>query len=352
MLNNDIQSNSISTERERRNMLVSVIVPVYNVASYLDECLESICGQTYRELEIILIDDGSNDGSGEICDRWRDKDSRIRVIHQNNAGVSSARNAGLVACTGELIGFADADDWLEADMMEKLVRCLTENRADAVMCGYVDYPYGPGCPVQKGTDPIAACDFKAAIIPVLRRNGYFTSIWNKLFRREAIFSKDGMILMDRDLSFGEDELWLIQVLSRCDRIAFFPQALYHWRPREGSITRFDGVTEKQMSIFTAKRRAMALLPEEKRIRKLAQSCLFNNCYKLKVQAYCADDQTNYSILSRELRKSRMAWLLSPDPPLLRKCKVMLMGFAMHVHASPKILLYLSQLQKQKYSPEP
>lgn len=114
---------------------ISVIVPVYNAEKYLDRCVESIVAQTYKNLEIILVDDGSTDNSPAICDAWAKKDSRIRVIHKKNGGVSSARNAGLDACTGDYIGFADADDWMEPDMYEVLIGnakdiVRTNHRAD------------------------------------------------------------------------------------------------------------------------------------------------------------------------------------------------------------------------------
>ena len=96
--------------------LVSVIVPVYKVEKYLDKCIESIVGQTYENLEIILVDDGSPDNCPTMCDEWAQKDSRIKVIHKENGGLSSARNAGLDACTGDYIGFVDSDDWIEPDM--------------------------------------------------------------------------------------------------------------------------------------------------------------------------------------------------------------------------------------------
>lgn len=93
--------------------LISIIVPVYNVKNYLEKCLQSICGQTYKNLEIILIDDGSSDGSGELCDLFAQRDGRIKVIHQTNAGQSAARNRGLAVAQGELLGFVDSDDWIE-----------------------------------------------------------------------------------------------------------------------------------------------------------------------------------------------------------------------------------------------
>ena len=116
--------------------LVSVIVPVYKVEKYLDKCVESIVGQTYKNLEIILVDDGSPDNCPAMCDKWADRDSRIKVIHKQNGGVSSARNAGIDAVQGEFIGFVDSDDWLEPDMYDCLVKNALEYNADISRCGY------------------------------------------------------------------------------------------------------------------------------------------------------------------------------------------------------------------------
>ena len=117
------------------NALVSVIIPVYNVEKYLDKCLTSVIHQTYRELEILLIDDGSPDRSGEICEEYARQDSRIRVIHQANQGISGARNTGLDAASGEYIQFVDSDDWMDADMVERLVTAAAEKNYDIVLCG-------------------------------------------------------------------------------------------------------------------------------------------------------------------------------------------------------------------------
>ena len=107
--------------------LISVILPVYRVEKYLDRCLQSITGQTYRNLEIILVDDGSPDNSGAICDAWAEKDDRIRVIHKQNAGAGAARNTGLAVATGEIISMIDSDDYLEIHMYEHLMDLMTED---------------------------------------------------------------------------------------------------------------------------------------------------------------------------------------------------------------------------------
>ena len=118
------------------NDLVSIIVPIYNVKDYLDRCILSLKNQTYSDIEILLIDDGSTDDSGYICDKYASKDDRIHVFHKENGGVSSARNCGLESANGSFICFVDADDWVESDYVEKLLNCAIENNSDIVCCGY------------------------------------------------------------------------------------------------------------------------------------------------------------------------------------------------------------------------
>lgn len=116
--------------------LISVIVPVYNVEKYIDKCINSIINQTYKNLEIILVDDGSPDNCGNICDEYSKKDNRIIVIHKENGGVSSARNIGIKNAKGKWITFVDSDDWIENDYVEKLSKIGIQNKAEVVLCGY------------------------------------------------------------------------------------------------------------------------------------------------------------------------------------------------------------------------
>ena len=117
---------------------ISVIVPVYNVEQYLERCVDSIINQTYKNLEILLVNDGSTDNSGQLCDELAKKDDRIRVIHKENGGLSDARNVGIDEAEAELIGFIDSDDYIDEDMYETLYRQLRESNADLSMCGHYD----------------------------------------------------------------------------------------------------------------------------------------------------------------------------------------------------------------------
>lgn len=316
--------------------LISIIVPVYNVASLLPQCLESVCAQTYRRLEIILVDDGSTDGSGQLCDEWAKRDDRVRVIHKRNGGVSSARNAGMAEATGQLIGFVDSDDWIEMTMYEKLIQGIGD--ADLVACGYMDYPMGTMEPaVPRGLMRVEPCDIKTALQYIYAKEGYFTAIWNKLFRREVVERGGRPIQMDTSLSWGEDELWLAEVLSGCKRMAFVPEILYYWRPREGSATRNNVVKERHLSVLKSKKRAMALLPQDVATQRLIKARMFNDCYSLKVMTYCAKDWEKYRIVSQELREIRDEWMKSGDPSLMRKVKVALMECEMKLRLPGRLV---------------
>lgn len=311
------------------NKLLSVIIPVYNVAPYLDDCLASVCAQTYRNIEIIVVDDGSTDGSGAICDAWREKDSRIRVIHQPNAGVSAARNAGLDVCTGQLISFVDADDWLDGQMMEKLVACLKENGADAAMCGFVDYPHG--APVEKGVFAVPPCGFTDTVYQMMRRSGYFTAPWGKLFRRELVFRQGEPIRYDTALTFDEDEVWLLEVLRECRRTAFLPEPLYYYRAREDSAGRAEALTDKQMNWLVAKNITLRLLPDDAAVRALARGRFYNDCFLLKVKAYCLGDKKALKTIARAIDPLRRDWLRCGDFIFMRKVKVLLIEAEMALH---------------------
>ena len=314
--------------------LISIIIPVYNVEKYLSQCLESVCGQTYKALEIILVDDGSTDDSGKLCDEWSAKDSLITVIHKENGGVSSARNEGLRAARGNFIGFVDSDDWIEPEMYEKLMAGI--GNSDMACCGYVDYPLGTmDTPAEKGITPVSPCSPAEAAMHIYKRDGYFTAIWNKLYRREALQKEGTFIQMDPSLSWGEDEVWLAQVLGNCKRVAFVPEALYHWRPTETSATRNSRITDRQMTLFEAKRRAMKLLPQDMALQRLVRSRMFNDCFSMKVTAYATKDWKKYKTISKTLSQIKSAWLKSSDPSLIRKAKVQIMEIEMKLRLPGK-----------------
>ena len=195
--------------------LVSIIIPVYNVEKYLDKCLDSVVNQTYTNLEIILVDDGSPDRCPAICDEWKSRDSRIKVIHQPNGGLSRARNAGLKIATGEFIGFVDSDDWIEPDMYETLLSTMLETGADIVVCNFYCEEVNSDAFIQKPKSPVIERYTAEEALKLLISEKTFIHpvVWNKLFRKHLLTN----LLFPEDKIY-EDNLWTPQAIGGANSI--------------------------------------------------------------------------------------------------------------------------------------
>lgn len=207
--------------------LISVIVPVYNVEQYLRPCLDSLLGQTYRELEILLIDDGSPDGSGAICDEYAEKDGRIRVFHTENRGVSAARNLGLKEAKGDYIGFVDSDDWIEPEMYELLTRNLEETGSDVSICGI----YYENLKLGKKAFSAETVFRDGEILEALMAKKITVHIWNKLYRRKVL----DHVSFPEGIVF-EDEYFIFDAMDSAETVSLITPQLYHYRKREQSIS--------------------------------------------------------------------------------------------------------------------
>ena len=207
----------------KNNALISVIIPVYKVEKFLPKCLDSILGQTYKNLEIILIDDGSTDNSGKICDEYAQKDARIHVIHQENHGLSNARNAGLKIAHGEYIAFVDSDDYIELDMYEYLWKLISKENADVAMCNTCE---DEGFHSQK---PIDVAYVMGPIQKYFEFSDWMAP-WNKLYKRELI----GDTCFDPTTSCGEDELFNFELAKKDALVALGNQSKYHYRCNQNS----------------------------------------------------------------------------------------------------------------------
>ena len=210
--------------------VISVIVPVYNTAPYLPKCVDSLLAQDVKMLEIILVDDGSTDGSGAICDDYASVDDRIYVLHQANSGAAAARNAGLAAAAGEYIGFADSDDWVEPDTYRYLLDLALCHGADIVQCGLLfeegssvetRFAAAEERTVARGAGALASEDW------VLFSN----QIYNKLYRREILKN----VHFSSDYVIGEDLLFNLDALEQASRLVFGTEAKYHYVQRQGSL---------------------------------------------------------------------------------------------------------------------
>ncbi len=211
--------------------LVSIIVPVYNVERYLPECLDSICGQSYRNLQIILVDDGATDSSGLICDRYARKDPRIRVIHQQNRGAAVAKNTGLDAATGEFVWLVDADDYLRADALSVLLRHQEKTGADVVVFGF-SHAFTQEIKAEEMTHPfeqMRAEDYLARF----PKDWTCSLFWNKLFRRACI----GDIRFKYERRCIDDEFFTYRIFFQAETVQIVEDNLYFYRQRKGGVTK-------------------------------------------------------------------------------------------------------------------
>ena len=211
--------------------LISVIVPIYKVEQYLDRCVESLIHQTYQNLEIILVDDGSPDQCPAMCDAWAKKDSRIKVIHKKNGGLSDARNAGMEIASGQYMGFVDSDDWVEPDMYRFLYQHMQDTTSD-IVSGGVRYVWENGFPSRTMTYSGEPLTFtrQEAMASLINETALVVPVWNKLYSREVI----GYIRFPVG-KINEDEFWSWQIIARANRISSVPDVFYNYLQRGGSI---------------------------------------------------------------------------------------------------------------------
>jgi glycosyltransferase involved in cell wall biosynthesis len=214
---------------ENKESLISIIVPVYNMQDYLTQCLDSLLAQTYKNLQIILVDDGSTDSSGKMCDDYAKKDARINVLHKQNAGLPAARKTGLEYAKGDYIGFVDSDDWVDKDFFSYLYNLIKKYKTDIAVCG----PYGqyskylfmhPFKPFVLQTQQALCVSFNDKFF-----GGY---VWNKLYKKSLWDN-----IQIPTFTMFEDLFFTSQILPKTDKIVFSCKRKYHYRYRNTSISK-------------------------------------------------------------------------------------------------------------------
>ncbi len=255
--------------------MISVIVPVYNVENYIKECLDSILSQSFQSFELILVDDGSTDGSGRICDEYKEKDSRIRVFHKENRGLSSARNKGIDEAKGEYLCFVDSDDTIRDDYLNTLYNVITADNADLAMCDIEDTRLTKADQRSKHSSQMTSIDAKKWLYDDRTREYVLMVVaWNKLYS-SYIFKE----IRYPDGRLHEDEFIIGQILDKSTKITFVPEKLYCYRDNVSGITskvrkmdirHLDGIDA------LTERIALALYDEDK---ELACFTLKNALYK-------------------------------------------------------------------------
>lgn len=223
---------------------VTIIVPVYNAEKYLEKCIKSLINQTYNNLEIILIDDGSLDRSWNICNKFAKKDTRIKAYHKENGGVSSARNWGLSNSSGKYILFVDSDDWLENNMIEILYREIEEQKVDVSICNFFCNDEKSQKINDKTNNKIISDDRKEKIKYLFEESLFGGYLWNKLIRKSII----GDIVFDENVKICEDILFLYEIFKKESVKIYYDSLniLYHYRKSETSAVNFN-CSEKDLT---------------------------------------------------------------------------------------------------------
>lgn len=215
------------------NPKISIIVPVYKAEKYLRRCLDSIQQQTFTDWECILVDDGSPDKSGAICDEYASKDSRFRVFHKENGGVSSARNLGLDNAKGEWITFSDADDWLSVDAFENYLKAAADECADVIKAGYT-YHRPDGTINPRTCKLTIIVSGGTSMLDTMERTRYFGYLWNSLFRKSVINESR----FAKNISWCEDHLFSLICYKKSRKIKFCPFNAYNYRESVGESLSF------------------------------------------------------------------------------------------------------------------
>lgn len=237
---------------------VSIIIPVYNVEKYLERCIKSILVQTFKNFELILINDGSQDCSAQICKKYADIDKRIIFINQNNYGVSKARNKGIEISSGEYINFLDADDWLDKDAIEYLYNIVVKYNADISCYKMKNYKNGEIKNYINEKEKISIYTSEDILRKQVEEGLFLHSSCNKLYNKKLI--KEYENVFDTDISYAEDALFNYQIMRKCDRLAYSNLRKYNYFINEKSTVK--NVSEKRLDILKAQKKMYYLFNEK------------------------------------------------------------------------------------------
>ena len=296
--------------------LISVIVPVYKVESYLDRCVASIVNQTYSNLEIILVDDGSPDRCGAMCDAWAEKDPRIKVIHKENGGLSDARNAGMAIATGEYIAFVDSDDYLAPEMYRQLLEHMVADKSDIAACG-VEMVFEDGSPSRMLTKSgCCVLNTEEAMASVIAEDWLKQPVWYKLYKTELI--RDILFPVGK---YHEDVFWTYRAVARAKKVSVFDTPCYFYTQRSGSIMG-SGYSLKRLDAIEAKQHRLEFIKENFPVlkEKAQVDLLFSCLYQMQqcLRNLTGEEQNKVRIKILEIVKRENPYPKNPDLPMKQK----------------------------------
>ena len=317
--------------------LISVIVPVYGVEAYLDRCVESIVGQTYKNLQIILVDDGSPDHCPAMCDAWAEKDHRVQVMHKKNGGLSDARNAGMAIAAGTLMAFVDGDDYIRSDMYQLLYQNMLENRSDISACG-VEMVWDDGTASRMLTKSgCCIMNTQEAMQAVIDESWLKQPVWYKLYKTALI----------RDIPFPvgkyhEDVFWTWQVIARANQVSVFDTPCYYYVQRSGSIMGENYSLKRLDALEAAEQRCRFVSDRYPDLAGLAQAQLIGSCmyhYQLILKNGVLDpDRTYRKQIHRQALYAGKRW--KTDGYISRKQRMWLSVFVQYPYIICRIRNFL------------
>lgn len=303
---------------------ISIIIPVYNVEKYLRRCVDSVLNQTFKNIEIILVNDGSKDNCGKICDEYKQQDSRVKVFHKENGGLSSARNSGLEIAKGQFIGFVDSDDWVASDMYEHLYNIITENECDIAKCDAQKVSSSKDIRNNNDKAKIEILTKDEAIF-LLLKTSKMLPVWVRLYK--AALFKDIRFPEGR---INEDLLSSYQLFSNCKKIVVSNSKKYYYFQGNVSITR-SGLGYKDFDYIYACDQILELVTKENmKFKKYAEHKRHRAAFTLLAKlAYFGPDINNSNVdeqrksLLKELRANIVSLLFSSVIPMNRKILMIL-----------------------------
>lgn len=317
------------------NPLISVIVPIYNAEQYLDQCICSILSQTYHELEVLLINDGSFDASEQICQKWAQDDQRVRYISQDNSGVSVARNIALQHARGKYITFVDADDFLCETFIQQMLKISEKNNVDIVYCGEEIFFEDGSCQITCNNDA-GIYIWKNTEYEYCRYKAHRT-VWGAIYKKDVIEN----LSFQEDIYVGEDSIFFAQVVRYANRIAYYDKALYYYRVLSASAYhgQFD---EKKYTELEAWRRICCIFEDWPLAKLSAHTCLIDVCIQM-IQKYLGDLEFDKSIQQEvvDMFKSNI-WFAVKYDVLKRKNSMK------HILKACFPSIYITYLKSKKY----
>lgn len=298
---------------------VSIIVPVYNTEKYIERCIFSILNQTYQDIEVICIDDGSTDNSGRILDSLAKEDARIKVVHKKKEGVTVARNTALQMVTGEFIGFVDSDDYIEKEMYELLVYEMQKSNVDIVTSRYYfDFNGSIKAAVNKKEVPLEPVTI-ATFLPYIYERDTFQGVagylWTRLFKRDVIIDKEGFLKVEFQAEYGgsDDIVFIAEVNMKSEKILYLDKPLYYYFQREKSIVHDTKTQLDTLHWVISYEKILEIYQKyhvSQEVMDLIKRMYVYRCGKTLELAIAADEKEKLVILKEKIQKYLLTYISS------------------------------------------